>query len=337
MRFRFHSRQAHEDQLVPTLLEFPPLLLRVFALALGLVWGSFLNVVIYRVPRGESVVRPSSHCPACGKPIAPWNNLPVLSWLVLRGRARCCGARIPVRYMLVEAAGGLLALALVEAVLLPMAPETSLAQGALVFFSSFALGMGLMAAAFIDLDHMYIPDSISIGAILLGIATFWLRPPLSLTESLAASAAGFLLVWLLFGVFYRWVRGRTGMGLGDAKLLAVAGAWFGWKGMLFALLAGAVQGTIAAVLVLVVRGRIDEPEAVQAEREALLAEVAALQDDQERAEAEEELRKDPLFESTGSGAAGARIAFGPFLVLGIIEYLLVGDTLIHSYVTWLGY
>jgi leader peptidase (prepilin peptidase)/N-methyltransferase len=239
--------------------------------------------------------------------------------------------------MLVEAAGGLLALALVEAVLLPMAPETSLAHGAMVFFSSFALGLGLMGAAFIDLDHMYIPDSISMGAIVLGIATFWLRPPLTWTESLAASAAGFLLVWLVFGVLYRLVRGRTGMGLGDAKLLAVAGAWFGWKGMVFALLAGAVQGTIAALVVLMVRGRIDEPEAVRAEREALLAEVAALEDERERAEAEAELLKDPIFESVGSGPGGARIAFGPFLVLGIIEYLLVGDTLIHSYVTWLGY
>jgi leader peptidase (prepilin peptidase)/N-methyltransferase len=197
--------------------------------------------------------------------------------------------------------------------------------------------MGLMAAAFIDLDHMYIPDSISLGAIVLGVVTFWLRPATGLVESLAAGITGFVLVWLGFGVLYRLVRGRTGMGLGDAKLLAVAGVFFGWKGLLFALLAGSVQGTLGALLMLMVRGKIDEPLAVQREREALLAEVAALQDEHERALAEEELRKDPIFEPSAQGMAGMRIAFGPFLVLAIIEYVLVGETLIDEYLIWLGF
>lgn len=322
---------------MPTLIELPPWLLRVFAVVFGLMWGSFLNVVIHRVPRGESVVRPASRCPHCKKPIRPWNNVPVFSWLLLRGRASCCGAKISPRYVLVEAAGGLLALAVLEAVVLPMAPETSLLRATLVFLSSFALGLGLMGAAFIDLDHMYIPDSISVGAVVTGIATFWLRPPLTWLEAAAAAAAGFILVWLVFGVLYRWIRGRTGMGLGDAKLLAVAGAWFGWKGVLFALLAGAVQGTMAALLVLIVRGRIDEPDAVQQEREELLAEVAAIEDDEERAAAEAELREDPIFEPEGEGVAGARIAFGPFLALAIIEYLLFGPALVEHYLAWLSY
>ncbi len=321
---------------MPMLYELPPWLLRVFALSFGLIWGSFLNVVIYRVPRGQSVVRPASRCPQCGEPIRPWNNVPVVSWLLLRGRASCCGVKIPARYVLVEAAGGLLALALVESVLLPMPPDTSLLRGVLVFALWFALALALMAAAFIDLEHMYIPDSLSIGAIVLGLVTFWLRPPLSFTESLAAAAAGFVLVWLVFGVLYRLVRGRTGMGLGDAKLLAVAGAWFGWKGLLFALLAGAVQGTVAALLVLMVRGRIDEPEAVERERAALLAEVAAIEDPEEREEAEKELQKDPIFEPS-AGVAGARIPFGPFLVLAMIEYLLVGEAFLAHYWAWLGY
>ncbi len=318
------------------LYEFPPWLLRLFAVSFGLIWGSFLNVVIHRVPRGQSVVRPASRCPQCGKPIRPWNNVPVVSWLLLRGRASCCGARIPARYVWVEAAGGLLALALVESVVFPMPPDTALSQAVLVFVLWFALAMALMAAAFIDLEHMYIPDSLSLGSTALGLATFWLRPPLSFTESAAAAVTGFVLVWLLFGVLYRLVRGRTGMGLGDAKLLAVAGAWFGWKGLLFALLAGAVQGTVAALLVLMVRGRIDEPEAVEREREALLAEVAAIEDPKEREEAEMELQKDPIFEPS-AGLGGARIPFGPFLVLAMIEYLLVGEAFLAHYWAWLGY
>lgn len=322
---------------MPTLIELPPWLLRVFALAFGLLWGSFLNVVIYRVPRGESVVRPASHCPSCGAPIRAWQNVPVLSWLLLRGRAACCGAKISPRYVLVEAVGGLLSLAVLEAVVLSMPGETAPLHALMVYLSSFALALGLTAAAFIDLEHMYIPDTISFGAIVLGAATFSFREGMTISESLLAAGAGFVLVWLVFGVLYRKIRGRTGMGLGDAKLLAVAGAWFGFQGLLFTLLAGAVQGTMAALLLMIVRGRIDEPEAVQREREALLAEVAAIEDESERAEAEAELRKDPIFEPGGSGLGGTRIAFGPFLVLSIIEFLLVGPSWINRYVTWAGY
>ena len=318
------------------LYELPPWFLRGFALVFGLLWGSFLNVVIHRVPRGESVVHPASRCPECGKPIRPWNNLPIISWLLLRGRSRCCGKRIAVRYILVEAAGGLLSMALVESAVLSMpVANTSLLHAALVYSLWFAFGMSMMAAAFIDLEHMFIPDSISVGAIVLGLATYWLRSPLSFAEAIAASATGFVVVWLVFGVLYRLVRGRTGMGLGDAKLLAVAGAWFGFGGMLFALLAGAVQGTVAAVLVLVLKGRIDEPDAVIKERAALLAEVAAIEDPAERSEAEKELQKDPLFERNESGVGGVRVPFGPFLVLAIIEYMLVGNVLVEHYLSWI--
>lgn len=320
-----------------TLSDMPPWFLRGFAVAFGLVWGSFLNVVIYRVPRGQSVVRPASHCPRCNAPIRAWHNVPVLSWLLLRGRARCCGERISARYPMVEAIGGLLALAIVEAVLLPMAPETPLLRVAAVFVADLALVVGLTAAAFIDLEHMYIPDSISIGAIALGLATVSFRPSVGLVEAIATAAACFALVWLGFGVLYRWIRGRTGMGLGDAKLLAVAGAWFGVKGAAFALMAGAVQGLLAAVLLLLVRGKIDEPQAVQREREELLAEVEAIEDPHERELAHAELMKDPIFETNTNGIAGARLPFGPFLALAIIEYLFVGEHLIEGYFSWAGY
>src|SRR3954468_18624966 len=97
-----------------SLAALPPVFVYVYAIALGLFGGSFLNVVIYRVPRGLSVVRPGSHCPACSKPIRPWDNVPVLGWLLLRGKARCCGVPVSPRYPLVEAIGGLLSLAILE-------------------------------------------------------------------------------------------------------------------------------------------------------------------------------------------------------------------------------
>jgi len=239
--------------------------------------------------------------------------------------------------MLVEAAGGLLSVALVEMVVLPMSPaDTSLLYAVSVYAMWFALAMALMAAAFIDLEHMFIPDALSIGAIVLGLATFWLRPSVPLIEAIAASATGFLVVWLVFGVLYRWVRGRTGMGLGDAKLLAVAGVWFGWGGMLFALMAGTVQGTLAALLVLAIKGHIQVPDAVERERAEVLAEIAAIEDPAERQEAEREILKDPIFEPNASGVGGTPIPFGPFLVLAIIEYLLVGDVLVEHYRAWTG-
>ncbi len=322
---------------MPTLIELPPWLLRIFALAFGLLWGSFLNVVIHRVPLGLSVVRPSSRCPHCETPIRPWNNIPILSWLLLRGKTACCGTKISPRYVLVEAIGALLAVAIVEALVLPMPPQTPALHALMVFLSALALALGLTAAAFIDIEHMYIPDVISYGAIVMGLATVSFRPSLTYAESLLAGCAGFLLVWLVFGVLYRKLRGVTGMGLGDAKLLAVAGVWFGWKGLAFALFAGAVQGTMAALLVLMVRGKVEEPQAVQQEREAWLAEVAAIKDKQEREKAEAELLKDPIFEQTSGSTMVSRIAFGPFLVLAIVEYLLAGTSIVDHYVTWAGY
>jgi leader peptidase (prepilin peptidase)/N-methyltransferase len=195
--------------------------------------------------------------------------------------------------------------------------------------------LALVGVAFIDLEHMYVPDAISIGGTVVGIATFSLRPDLDVVAALVGAAVGFAVVWLPFGVLYRWIRGRTGMGLGDAKLVMMAGAWFGWSGAIFALLAGAVQGTVAALVVLLLHGRIDEPAAVQKEREETeraLAELAP----EERAAAEAELARDPLYEAVPRGNVGlARIAFGPFLALAMLEYLFLGPS-VAEYVQWLG-
>lgn len=316
------------------LRDLPPSLLRTFAVLFGLLWGSFLNVVIHRVPLGESVVRPASRCPSCGKPIAAIDNIPVLSYLMLRGRARCCGTRISPRYALVELAGGLLAWAIVDAIVLRLSPDTSIVRALALFALDLAFALALVAAAFIDLEHMYIPDAITLGGSVVGLVTFSLRPPMTALDALVGAAVGFCVVWLPFSVLYRAVRGRTGMGLGDAKLVMLAGAWFGFGGALFTLLAGAVQGTIAAIFLLVSRGKIEEPAAVLAEKKAAEEALALLSGD-ELAAAREELAKDPLYEPMAEGFGQARIAFGPFLVLACLEYLFLGNELFYRYARWL--
>jgi leader peptidase (prepilin peptidase)/N-methyltransferase len=302
-------------------LHLPPALLRAFAFAWGVVWASFVNVVVYRVPREMSVVRPGSCCPACGAPVAAYDNVPILSWLILRGRARCCGARISLRYVVVELLGGLLALAVYEAVIGALPGSTSLLDAASVFLSDVALAMALMAAAFIDAEHMYLPDSITIGGTVFGLLTPALRG-LGWADGFIGAAVGFVGVWLPFVVGYEALRGRPGMGLGDAKLTMLAGAWFGWPGVVFAIFAGALQATLAAGVLLVARGKIEEPESVRNDREEL--QRAAGEGD---AEARKLLEEDPLAAPPEQGVLAARMPFGPFLCLAILEWMLAGDWL----------
>jgi leader peptidase (prepilin peptidase)/N-methyltransferase len=305
--------------------DVPPWFLRGFAIAFGLIWGSFLNVVIYRVPRGMSVVRPPSHCPACDEPIAGWNNVPVVSYVLMRGRARCCGAPVSPRYPLVELIGGALSLAIVQRVIFAMPGDTWLPRALAVYGADLALSLALVAAAFIDAEHMYLPDPITIGGAVLGLATSTLRG-YSIRESLIGAVVGFVFVWLPFGVVYKRLRGRTGMGMGDAKLTMLAGAWFGWAGAAFVLLAGAVQGTIGALAIVAVKGKIEEPDAVTKDREELQQAAAGGDEDAKRA-----LAEDPLAEPQGEGLGAARLPFGPFLILACLEFLLAGDWVLAWY------
>jgi leader peptidase (prepilin peptidase) / N-methyltransferase len=302
-------------------LDLAPWLVGLFAFVFGCLWGSFLNVVIYRVPRGMSVVRPASHCPGCGAAIRPLDNVPVLSWVLLGGRARCCGVRVSPRYVAVEVLGGVVALAIAEVAIRPLPGSTSVVHAASIFLADFALALALIAAAFIDLSHMYLPDSITIGGTLFGLATPALRG-LTWSDALIGAAAGLFGVWLPFIVGYQALRGRAGMGMGDAKLVMLAGAWFGWPGAAFALFGGAIQATVAAIVVLLARGKIEEPEAVRADREEL--QRAAVEGD---AEAIEALKDDPLATAPEEGVMAARMPFGPFLCLAIIEWMLGGDWL----------
>ncbi len=305
--------------------EIPLPFLRVVALIFGLLWGSFLNVVIYRTPRGLSVVHPPSTCPGCGALIKSYDNVPVLSWLLLRGKARCCGVKISPRYPLVELMGGLLSLAIVEVIVRGLPLETPWYRALAVFHAYFTLALSLVAAAFIDAEHMYLPDTITLGGTVLGVATATLRG-MSLTTSVLGAAVGFVMVWLPFIVVYPRIRGRHGMGLGDAKLTMLAGAWFGSLGAFFVLMAGAVQGTLGALVIYLTVGKIDEPEAVRADREEL--QKAAADGD---AEAAQILADDPLGEEPKEGLTQARLPFGPFLILAALELLFFGERIARFY------
>ncbi len=311
-----------------TLEDLPGPFVTAVAVALGLVFGSFLNVVIYRLPRGESLSHPPSRCPGCAKPIRIYDNIPVLGWLLLLGRARCCKIRISVRYPLIEALGGLLAWAIVRMIIFELPDETVWWQVVLLFSMYLALALGLLAASFIDLDHMYLPDSITLGGTALGFASVALRE-MSLKDAAIGALVGFLVVWLPFDFLYSKLRGMPGMGMGDAKLVMLAGAWFGWQGALFALLGGAVQASFTALAVYLARGRLEEPESVIREREELRALLESTEGE-ERAELEREIARDPLAFEPEAGLGKARLAFGPFLALATIEYMLFGDVILQA-------
>jgi leader peptidase (prepilin peptidase)/N-methyltransferase len=204
----------------------PALLIALFG---GLIIGSFVTVVGYRVPRGESIVGPRSRCTTCGAQIAAYDNIPVFSWVVLRGRSRCCGDPISARYPLTELTLGVLYLVTV-AVLWGDAVEVALG---LVFVTT------LLAVTLTDLDRRVIPNKILLAAALAGIAIAAVGDPSSLPErTIAAAAAG-------GGMFLVALAYPRGMGLGDVKLTALMGIYLGRNvapALLVALLAGSLVG-----------------------------------------------------------------------------------------------
>jgi leader peptidase (prepilin peptidase)/N-methyltransferase len=223
----------------------PPLDFWLLAAALvGLVVGSYLNVVIYRLPRDLSTVTPGSRCPACGAPIRAVDNLPLVSWLWLRGRCRDCGASIGVRYPLVELAT---AVGFVGSVL-RFGPTRAALAAALLF----AL---LLALALIDFDHLLLPDKLTLPGIALGLVAQLALPAGSLARGLAGAlvGAGFLLA-----VAGAWelARGAEGMGLGDVKMLAMIGAFLGVGGVVVTLVVGTLVGSLVGLSLIAAR-RVD--------------------------------------------------------------------------------
>jgi leader peptidase (prepilin peptidase)/N-methyltransferase len=236
------------------------LLLALYAAALGLIVGSYLNVVIYRVPRDLSTVRPRSTCPGCGRPIRALDNVPVLSFLVLRGRCRNCGAPIHWRYPAIEALTG----ALFVATFLRFGPTWGMLGGAL--FCAL-----MVALAAIDVEHYILPDRITLPFTAVGIALqsllLWAPAPSWLLglagrlgwngdERVAAvlggafgAALGAGIIFAIWGGWYL-VRKEEGMGLGDLKMLALIGAFVGWPGVLVCLFFASLTGAVIGVALL---------------------------------------------------------------------------------------
>ena len=235
-------------------------ILAFFSFWLGACIASFLNVVIWRAPRGESIVSPPSHCPKCDSPIKWYQNIPILSWLALRGKCANCKAPISPRYIFVEALGGCLFLAAFLWLWLPAVPLWFAATHVVVMWIWISL---MIAGSFIDFDHQLLPDFTTVGGMILGVAeslvatsfnfvygdgvqaSTWLKL-YPLLWSLGGLAFGFGLLWLV-----RWIGTkafkREAMGMGDVFLMGAVGALFGPVAVLVTLVVSSVVGSLVGI------------------------------------------------------------------------------------------
>ncbi len=248
-------------------------IMTIFSLFFGLALGSFLNVCIHRIPVKESIISPPSRCPQCGKRIRFYDNIPVISYIILRGRCRDCGKPISVRYPLMEGITGLLSISLFL--------KHNLSHQYFIFLMFSA---SLVVISFIDLRHQIIPDAISLPGILAGFIISLIFVHITWYDSLIGIIAGGGVLYLVAFLF-EVITGKEGMGGGDIKLLAMIGAWMGWRALPFIILLSSLTGIFIGGGSLLIS------------RQGL----------------------------------GARIPFGPFLALGTLVYLFLGNELISWY------
>ena len=215
----------------------PPIIIAVF----GAVFGSFLNVCIYRIPRNKSIIHPPSACPICGKSIRFYDNIPVVSYALLGGKCRDCGARISLRYPLIELLTAFLFLMIYRRWGLSSELLTQM------FFSSL-----LIVVCFIDYDFQIIPDILSIGGLIAGIIISFVRSDFRFLDALyGVLLGGGVLFVIAYG--YQLIAKREGMGGGDIKLLAMIGAFIGFKGVIFSLVSGSLIGTLVGIPLMVMK------------------------------------------------------------------------------------
>lgn len=214
----------------------------IFAFVLGAMVGSFLNVCIWRIPGSMSIVTPASHCPECGHPIRFYDNIPLISYLFLRGRCRACGVRISLRYPLVEGLTALMALLLFWKF-----------GFSLKFLAAFIFVSALIVITFIDIDHQIIPDIISLPGIPVCLLMAIFIMDLSLMDALLGLLIGGGSLYLV-AVLYELATKREGMGGGDIKLLALMGAFLGWQSLLFILLVSSLVGAVVGISVILAKG-----------------------------------------------------------------------------------
>lgn len=207
-------------------------ILLLFSFLAGSAIGSFLNVCIARIPKRESIISPPSHCPRCGSKIKAYDNIPVLSYFLLRGRCRSCGEKISFLYPLVEMVTAIFSVSL----LIRFGPSP-----AYVVYLAFVCA--LIAITFIDLEHRIIPDVISLPGIAVGFLASFLIYEIKWSDSAVGIVVGGGSL-MLVAVAYEAITGEEGMGGGDVKLLAMMGAFLGWEGVLFTIMASSLLGTV---------------------------------------------------------------------------------------------
>ena len=207
---------------------------------IGLCIGSFLNVVIYRLPRGQSLITPPSRCRNCGYLLRWYDNIPVLSWLFLRARCRKCGTPVSWQYPVVELITGALFLLVVW--LTPVGP---------LLFSRLLLVCILIALFGIDLEHQILPNVITLPGIAIGVIVSLVAPP-GIVDSLSGVLLGGGILYAIAGGYYLWRR-EEGMGMGDVKMLAMIGAFLGWKAVLVTLVLSSFSGAIIGLLLMAVQ------------------------------------------------------------------------------------
>ena len=293
----------------------------VFTGLLGLAFGSFLNVCLSRWPVGQSVVRPPSHCRRCGRMLPWWENIPLASWLALRGRCRGCGILIGWRYPMVEAAVGALWAYVVwslagQAMALDQ-PQEIRASVIIQLVSRMILYWLLVALTFLDAEYLWLPDRLTVPGTVLGLAVILTRVKLNSDSVLSSYGAlgmqdrilwQFALRWILgiaaaalLMLLIRWVywlkRRREGMGLGDAKLMAMLAAWLGFSGALLAFGIGVVLGAAVGLGMLAV----------------------------------------PAPPGDAGRWASRKLPLGTFLCIGGIVSALWGEPIIHAYMHWAGF
>ncbi|WP_309399873.1 prepilin peptidase [Cerasicoccus maritimus] len=306
-----------------------------WAFVFGACWGSFFNVVIYRVPAGKSVVKPGSHCYACNKPIKWYDNLPILSWFILRGKARCCGVPFSVRYAVIEAMTGSFFLI----AWLVYSEHLGVVVAVWLFISL------LICNTFIDYDTQHLYDAFTVWGMMLGVVLSALYPDLhgmggsgdpvmlERLRSVALSVTGAVvgsgvILWIAM-IAEKFLR-KEAMGFGDVLLMGCIGAFIGWKGAVFAIFGGSMLGALVVIPLMLFNqicgtnltpgktGHAEDPEAAKkAGDQASTVEAVAKED--AKAEGEEEAAQ------LGMGTA---IPFGPWLSLGALVYVLF----LHEYV-----
>ncbi|HPP42915.1 MAG TPA: prepilin peptidase [Syntrophorhabdaceae bacterium] len=209
----------------------------------GAIVGSFLNVCIYRLPRDKSIIAPNSFCPDCGTPIKFYDNIPILSYIILRGRCRNCNTKISIRYPIVEFITALIFL------LIYRLTGLGIEFGVMLFFVSI-----LIVISFIDLEFQIIPDVLSIGGLLAGLILSFFRQNFGFLDSLfGVLLGGGVLFAISYG--YQLVRKIEGVGGGDIKLIGMIGAFCGIKGVIFTIISGSFLGTIFGIPAMLIKGK----------------------------------------------------------------------------------